>query len=85
VTFCLLNLVPGPPGGDYTPVTDVLTFTDTDLTQCIQFDIIDDNVIELTESFTITVAGSSGVITILDNEPGKYSLIPRPSFLVRKK
>lgn len=43
-------------------------FTESDLSDCIEFDIVDNNIIENTETFTISAAGESGTITIMDND-----------------
>ena len=86
--LCTRNILvlPHTAGSDYIAVNTVLTFSPTDTRQCVNVQILDDEVVENDEIINlnatllaitnplITIAGSA-TITILD-EDGEYSQEP---------
>ena len=87
--MCTSNILalPHAAGSDYTTVNTVLTFLPTDTRQCVNVQILDDDVVENDEVISlsatlaltmtnplITINGSA-TITILD-EDGGYSQEP---------
>ena len=65
INFFLFSLA---DDADVTLITHSLTFTPGDLTDCIRFNIVDDNIVEHEETFTIRAGGAATKISISDND-----------------
>ena len=71
--YTLLSSSPLSAGSDYIQQTTVITFNDGDLRQCVEIDIIDDEVGENTEFFTVQLESnlplfrSTATVFILDD------------------
>jgi Tol biopolymer transport system component len=72
------------PGSDYTAASGTLTFPDGVSQQTITIPILDDNVLENSESFNVTLSSPTGAtlgysatasVTIVDNDAGSGSVI----------
>ena len=76
---------------DFDPSTSELSFTPGSVILCSQFDIIDDDVVEPTESFTVSLsvpgaeavvgALSMATVVILDDDGKSLGLVVHKRFL----
>ena len=59
--FVTLVLFIIPEGKDYLPITEIIMFNDGEMTKTVDFQIIDDTIVESAENFFLLLTSGAGV------------------------
>lgn len=77
VVLCLKTVSLPTVLEDYDSITSVFTFQPLVTRSCITINIIDDNIVENTEQFSVSLSSPSSTVTVIIGQPRQATVVIR--------